>query len=143
MLLKGGKNYYTMTDEITEQQAQEMLRQIGEGKQNIHSFLTKVIKSSSTTKVGNLNEEELGKSKLPLRTYKELGLFCKEIADDNDFSEYFEKMGEIQTSTSLSKEGFLMKLAMTIKKELADVSPNKTTKNKGWFKKKGNEVPSQ
>ena len=126
MHLKGGKNYYTMTNQdMTEQEAQEMLRQIGEGKQNLHTFFTKVIQSASTTRVGNLNEVELGTSKLPLRTYKELSLFCEDIAGDIPFSEFFTKIGEIQTGTSLSKEGFLMKLSNTIKKELADVSKRK------------------
>lgn len=131
-----------MTEEnMTEREAQEMLRQISEGKQNLHSFFTKVILSQSTTKVGNLDIEELGMSKLPLRTYLELGLFSNDIAGDKEFSEYFEKMGEIQTSSSLSKEGFLMKLAVTMKKELADMSPKGKKKNKGWFKGKGSEAP--
>jgi len=132
-----------MTEDMTEQQAQDMLRQISEGKQNMHSFFTKVIKTESTTRVGNLSEEELGKSKLPLRTYLELSTFCEEIADNKEFADYFKKIGEIQTASSLSKEGFLMKLAVTMKKELADVSPRHKTKNKGWFKKKNTEEPIQ
>jgi len=52
-------------------------------------------------------------------------------------------MGAIQTDSSLSKEGFLMKLLVTMKKELADVSPKETKKNKGWFKSKGGETPAQ
>jgi len=143
-LLKGGKNYYTMTEEeMTEKQAQDMLRQISEGRQNLHTFFTKVVMSERTTKVGNLDKDELGMSKLPLRTYLELGLFCQDIAGDKEFSEYFKDMGEIQTSSSLSKEGFLMKLAVTMKKELADVSPSKAKKNKGWFKGKGTGEPSE
>ena len=58
--MKGGKNYYTMTEELTEKQAEDMLRQISEGKQNMHSFFTKVIKSDSTTRVGNIDEDEGG-----------------------------------------------------------------------------------
>jgi len=131
-----------MTDDMTEKEAQEMLRNISEGRQNLHSFFTKVINSKSTTKVGNLDIEELGRSKLPLRTYLELGTFCKEIVSDDDFSDYFNKMAEIQTASSLSKEGFLMKLAVTMKKELADVSPKAKTKNKGWFKPRGGGTPA-
>jgi len=124
-----------MSDDITEAQAQDILRQFNEGKQNMHTFFSKVIASEDTTKTGNLNTEELGMSKLPLRTYKELELFCKEIADDNNFSDYFKKMGEVQTSTSLSKDAKLLELAVTMKKELADVTKKAPTKNKGWFKK--------
>lgn len=132
-----------MTDDITEQQAQDMLRQMGESKQTLHSFFSKVIKSKSTTKVGNLSEEELGTPKLPERTYLELEAFCSEIADDDSFSEYFKRIAEIQTASSLSKDGFLMKLAVTMKKELADMSPTKGKVNGGWFKKKGGGVPAQ
>lgn len=129
-----------MTDDITEQQAQDMLRQMGESKQTLHSFMSKVIKSSSTTKVGNLDIEELGRPKLPVRTHLELETFCKDVASDTEFADYFKKIAEIQTSSSLSKEGFLMKLAVTAKKELADVSPSKGKSNGGWFKKKGGDT---
>lgn len=132
-----------MAEDITEQQAQDMLRQMGESKQTLHAFFTKVIKSASTTKVGNLDSEELGRPKLPVRTYLELEAFCDEIADDDSFSSYFAKLAEIHTASSLSKEGFLMKLAVTMKKELADMSPTKNKANNGWFKKKGKGVPAQ
>jgi len=128
-----------MNEDITEQQAQDILRQFNEGKQNMHTFFSKVIASDDTTKTGNLSQEELGTPKLPLRTYKELELFCEDIADDEPFAEYFRKMGEIQTSTSLSKDALLLKLAVTMKKELADVTPKQTKKNRGWFKSKGAE----
>lgn len=130
--------------EMTEKEAQDVLRQMADNKQSIYAIFAKVInEKQKTTKVGNLSEEELGMSKLPLRTYLELGLFCDDIVGDEDFSEYFKKMGAIQTDSSLSKEGFLMKLLVTMKKELADVSPKKATKNKGWFNKKGGEAPAQ
>ncbi len=133
-----------MTDEMTEKEAQDVLRQMAENKQSIYAIFAKVInEKQKTTKVGNLSVEELGMSKLPLRTYLELGLFCDEIVGDKEFAEYFRKMGAIQTDSSLSKEGFLMKLLVTMKKELADVSPKKATKNGGWFKKKGGEAPAQ
>jgi len=138
---KKGRNYYTMTKDMTEQEAQDVLRNLAENKQSIYAIFAKVINErQKTTKVGNLSVEELGMSKLPLRTYLELGLFCEDIVGDKEFSEYFNKMGAIQTDSSLSKEGFLMKLLVTMKKELADVSPKKEGKNKGWFKKKGGET---
>ena len=140
---KKGRNYYIMTEEITEAEAKDVLRQMAEGKQSIYAIFAKVINEKQpTTKVGNLNENELGVSKLPLRTYLELALFCKEIVGDDDFAEYFKKMGAIQTDTSLSKDGFLMKLLVTMKKELADVSPKTKKENKGWFRKNKTEEPS-
>ncbi len=141
---KGEKNYYTMTEEITEKEAQDVLRQMAENKQSMYAIFAKVInEKQKTTRVANLTADELGLSKLPFRTYLELALFCEEIVGDEEFSDYFKKMGSIQTDSSLGREGFLMKLLVTMKKELADVSPKAKTKNTGWFKKKGGEVPPQ
>lgn len=122
--------------EMSEEQAEEILRQYSQSSANMHTFFTNVVKSSDTTKTGNLANEEIGLPKVPVRTYKELALFSKDIINDNRWADYFDKMSEIQTSTSLSKEGFLMRLQVTTKKELADVSPKEKKENKGWFKKK-------
>lgn len=121
--------------EMTEKQAEEIVRQFTEGKSNNFTFFTNVVESDDTTKTGNLSQEELGFPKLPVRTYKELELFCKEIANDQGWADYFKKMSEIQTSTSLSKEALLLRLVNTIKKELADVTPKRKS-NRGWFKRK-------
>lgn len=120
-------------EQLSEQQAEEIVRQFTQGQHNMHSFLTNVVASEDTTKTGNLSPEELGTSNLPVRTHKELALFCGSIADDKGWEKYFNAMSEIQTSTSLSKEGFLMKIANTIKKELADVT-KRPKKNSGWFR---------
>jgi len=122
--------------DMTDEQAEEFLREFGEGKANMHSFFTNVAKWDETTRTGNLEIEELGLPRLPLRTLKELELFSKEIAGDDDFADYFSKLAEIQTATSLSKEGFFLKLAGTLRKEVADVTPTRKKENKGWFKKK-------
>jgi hypothetical protein len=121
---------------ISEDEAREIVRQFNESKQNVHTFFTNVIKSKDTTKTGNLTIEELGMPKLPLRSLKELALFCSDISSDNAWNDYFTKLGEIQTSTSLSKDALLLKLSVTQKRELADVSPKEKKKNRGWFRKK-------
>ena len=124
-----------MTD-ITEQQAQELFRQYAQGQANAHSFLTNVVDTPDTTKTGNLKEEELGLPKIPVRTYQELALFCDKVANQPEWKDYLNDLSEIQTSTSLSKDAILLKLAVTTKKELADVTPKSKTKNGGWFKSK-------
>ncbi len=124
------------SDNLTEAEAQEVLRQIGEGKQNVHSFFTNIIKAPDTTKTGYLNEDELGSPKLPVRIYKELAVFAKDVYGDTEWEDYFNKLSETITSTSLSKDGILLKLSVTQKKELADVTPKKKSENKGWFRKK-------
>ena len=123
------------TQDEVKAYGEEIVRQFSEQKSNLHSFFTKVIQDTSTTKTGNLSEDELGVPKIPVRSMKELELFSKDIYMDDSWADYFNKMAEIQTSTSLSKEGFLLKLSVTSKKELADVTP-KRKKNTGWFKKK-------
>ena len=127
---------------MTQEQAEELLKTYGlapipEEKHSVHSFLHKVATSDDTTKLGNLSDEEVGLPKLPLRTYKELALFCDEIANMPYFSNYFNKKAEILTSTSLSKDALLLKLAVVIRREQSNIL--KTPKaNKGWFRKKGN-----
>lgn len=126
--------------EMTEQDAQELLRQYSESKVNPSSFFRDVVKADDTLKVGNLDITELGVSKLPVRTYEELALFSKEVANQPDWGNYFNKMSKIQTDSSLSKEGFLLKQINTTKKELADVT-SKPKENTGWFKSKKSESP--
>jgi hypothetical protein len=124
------------TEEQVKAYGEEIARQYAQEKANIHSFFTKVIENLDTTKTGNVDEEELGKPQISVRGLKELELFSRDVYMDDSWGDYFEKMAEIQTATSLSKEGFLMKLSVTSKKELADVTPKTKKKNSGWFKKK-------
>lgn len=108
-------------------------------KQSIHTFLHNVAISKDTTKTGYLLDEEVGMPILPIRTYKELALFCSDVANMEYFSDYFNAKSEITTSSSLSRNAKLLSLAVLTKKEIADVSKPKK-ENKGWFKKK--EPPS-
>jgi hypothetical protein len=128
-----------MGEEITEEQAQAILREFQESRQNVHALFRDIIVTKDTTKTGNLTQEELGTPKVPLRTFKQLELFCRKIYQDNDWADWFKELSEINTSTSLSKDAILLKLMVTQKKELADVSPNEKKQmkeNKGWFKSK-------
>lgn len=117
---------------ITESEAEEMLRSFASKAVNTHTFFTDIIKAKSTTKTGNLDITELGMPRLTQRGIKELELFCRDTFIDEGWADYFGKLAEIQTSTSLSKDAILIKLAVTTKKELADVSPEKK-KRKGMF----------
>ena len=123
-------------------EAQDMLDKaygtapIPEEKHSVHSFLHKVAEAKDTTKLGNLKEEEVGLAKLPLRTYKDLSLYCKGIANMPYFSKYFDDKAEIVTSTSLSKEALLLQLAVLIRREQSTILKAPIKTNKGWFKKK-------
>lgn len=123
------------TEDQMKEYGEEIIRQYSQEKSNLHSFLTRVIQNPDTLKTGNLGTEELGEPQLTIRGTKELELFSKDVCNDNPWAEYFNKLSEIQTASSLSKEGFLMRISVTQKKELADVTPQKKV-NKGWFRKK-------
>jgi hypothetical protein len=122
---------------ISEEQAQQLVRQMEAESKTIPAFFKDVVMSVDTTKTGNLSQEELGVSQLPFRTYKELELFCRDVWGDEKFANFFKKMGEIQVASSLSKEALLMKLVVTKKSEVSDMTPRK--KNKSWYKKKDEE----
>ena len=135
-----------MVDEITgeSQSEEEVMEQLArlastatvpEEKQNVHSFLFNVATADDTTKLGNLKEEEVGIPTLSSRTLKELALYCKDIADEKEWADYFEKRSEILTSTSLSKEAKLLELAVVNRREVADVTRQRKV-NKGWFGKR-------
>lgn len=130
---------------ITEKEAQDLVRHFNEQSSGVHSFLTSVVRTDDTTKLGNLKEEEIGTPRISLRGLKELQLFSKEIAEEDEWADYFGKLAEIQTSTSLSERALLSRLAVTQKKELADMSPQQTAKkkNSGWFKSKNKQDPNQ
>lgn len=125
-----------MAEEMSEQQAESMIRDLMDQKSNKHTFLTKVIQEDDTTKVGNLTKEELGNPQLELRGIKELELFANNIYNDKEWGDFFKELSEIQTSTSLSKDALLIKLAATDKKEMADLTEVERKENKGWFRKK-------
>lgn len=130
--------------QISEKEAQELVNHISEQSSGIHSFLGKIIRAKDTTKTGNLEEDELGKPRISVRGLKELELFSKDIAEEDEWADYFRKLAEITTSTSLSKKAILLNSAVTTKKELADMSPTPTRKkNSGWFKKGDNQPQQQ
>ena len=124
-----------MSSEITEEQAEAMLRDFAKKENNIQTFFSNIIQSDDTTKTGNLDIEELGYANLPLRSSKELELFSEKVWNQPAWAEYFKELSEINTSTSLSKEAILIKLAVTKKSEVADLTPKSKKPNKGWFKK--------
>lgn len=135
-----------MTDAVSDEQvietiSDEVAARLGgtiptpEEKQNVHTFLTKVVTEKNTTKIGNVSIEELGVPKQTIRGYKEMALISDKIIQNDFFKEYFSQEAENVLSTSLSKDGFLVKQATLTRKEMSDVTKPKTV-NKGWFRKK-------
>lgn len=130
-------------DMLSPIEAQQMLDMISnqastvpDGKHNLFSFFTNIIKAEDTTKVGNLTSDEVGIPKYPIRTLKNASILAPLITDYKELAEVFTEKAEVMTSTSLSKDALLLRLAVTQKKELADVTRAERKENKGWFKKK-------
>lgn len=109
------------------------------GNHNTHSFLHAIAIADDTTRLSNLTAEELGKADNPVRAFKALALFAGEIMKKEGLKKYFDSRSEIVTSSALSKEGFLPKLGVIQRRELADVSPKEKKENKSWFKKKNKD----
>ena len=127
---------------LTEDERIELARYLGsygtpvmDEKSNVHSFLKNIVTADDTTKLGFLSEDELGKMKHPLRTYKNLALISGKIMDNPYFQEYFTAEGEIVTATSLSKEAKLISLAVIQRRQIEDLT-HRRKPNKGWFRKK-------
>ena len=126
---------------MTESEAEAMLRSFSEKNDTSVSFFRDVIRNKDSSKIGNLNDEELGMPQLPVRTLQELGMLSKEVFNRDTFADYFNEQAEIVLATSLSKSGFLIKQVGTSKKEIADVTPKEKKANSGWFRKKNSAQP--
>jgi len=120
-------------------QAEELnqfYRGTGSEEKGIDNFFIEIVKAEDTKKIGNLTEDELGIPQLPVRTLLELKEDCELIPSMSSFANSFKNTAEAILSTSLSKEGFLIRSRITQKRELGD-KPKK--KKKGLFSKKEGE----
>lgn len=142
-------NEEQLADAMQIQELAKYLSQSGaapqaDEKYNTHLFLHRVATADDTTKVGFLTEAEVGKPKYPTRALKEMALISSDLIENQDLAKYFEKEAEIITSTSLSREGFLVRQATTTTKQIADVTKKSMAKeNKSWFKKKDKNAEGQ
>ena len=130
--------------ELSEAEKKEFIDLMGYGsnlpdnKQNVFTFLFNVATAEDTTKLGYLKDEEIGNMPNPTRSYKHLALFSNEIMKKKGLGNFFSKNSEILTSTSLSRDGFLVDRAVVQKRELKDAT-KQHKENSGWFKKKGSQ----
>ena len=129
-------------EEPTEEEVEEALRTFSEEKANIHTFLTKVIREKDNTKIGNVTEPELGNPSHTVRMYKELEVFCKGI-DMEEWADYFNQMAQVPLATGLSKDGFLLQLAVIQKRELTTGGKKAMKQNRGWFRPKRTAVEEE
>lgn len=108
---------------------------IPDGKHNVHTFLHNVVIAEDTTKLGVLTEDELGKPDNPIRALKFMRRFSNDIMNHKKLGAFFGGQSEDITSTSLSRQGTLVKLAVTQKREMADTTkaPPSAKQKSNWF----------
>ena len=109
---------------------------VAEEKFNVHLFLNKVATTEDTTKVANLMEEELGAPKYPVRAQKNFARISSDIIGNETFADYFKGQAEDTLATSLSREGFLDKLAITTTRQFGEINKAPRKKNRSWFQRK-------
>lgn len=121
-------------DDITEEEMEELSKYlqrapVPEEKVTIPHFLDRIRKTKDTTKVGNLDDNEL----YSVRILKEAARF-NEIHNLGIVANYINSNSEDILATSDSKKGFLIQAAITTKREAAVKTP-KEKKKTAWFKK--------
>lgn len=111
-------------------------------KQNVHTFLINVVQGENierVAKTGNLRDDndlnELGIPQWNVRGAMAMARIAKMLMNNTFYQEYFESQAKETLATSLSREGFLDRLATIQTKQVADIT-KRTTKNKGMFKSK-------
>lgn len=116
-----------------------------EDKQNVHTFLLSVVQADDTTKIaktGNLRDDkelnELGIPRWNVRGAFEMARISHKLMENKFFQEYFEDQAKETLGTSLSREGFIIKQATTITKQVADATKRRKI-NKGMFGSKTTE----
>lgn len=116
-----------------------------EDKQNVHTFLMNVVGTEeidSANKTGNLRDDkelnELGLPRWNVRGALEMSRIADKIMGNVFFKEYFEDQAKATLFTSLSREGFLIKMATTSTRQVADATKRRKV-NKGMFGKKNIE----
>lgn len=126
--------------QMSEDELMKMAQLMGatpqpEDKQNQFTFINNVATTLDTTRVGNVSEVELGNPKYPIRSLKNLALICDKIMENDVYRDYFLAESEIVTSTSLSKEGFLVNKSNTTTRQIGDITKRRRP-NRGWFSRK-------
>lgn len=102
-----------------------------EKKDNMFKFFREVLTLKESWKVGNLKDEEIGKSRLGVRSYLELAQYAE--AENLDLvATYFTGKADIVSAPTMGRKGFMAQLFVTqIKKEQTIKEPS--TKKKLWF----------
>lgn len=121
-------------EQAEAEELRDFYRKFGLEEKGIDNFFLEIVRTDDTSKVGNLDKDELGTPILPVRNLLELSDDCSLIPSMSTFQEKFKSQAENILKTSLSKDGFLIKARITQKKEFADKKKKKV--RTGLFGKK-------
>lgn len=118
-------------ENLSADEKQQLMAYMGQSfptpleKTGIYHFFNKVLELTDSSKIGNLDSEELN----TVRNLQRAALYAEEMGLDL-VKDYLQKRGETIIATSLSKNMALIKAIITTKKE------SKTKLSTGEEKKK-------
>ena len=125
-----------MDENLTPEQETELaqyLEQQGyptpQEKFGLFNFFGKIVKSKTTRKTSFLGEDELN----TVRNLERARIFAEEMGYDL-VAKYIEKRAEIILGTGLSREGFLIKSAITSKRDSRTSIKTGAEDKKKWLK---------
>jgi len=84
-------------------------------KEGLYALFNKVLTLPKTTKVGNVDKEELGHLGISIRECLRVALIGKTFGH-RKFAEFFENQANIITDTSMAKRGWFSELFVTAKR---------------------------
>jgi len=141
-----------MTEQITDDEIQKLEEELKEledkgtassdspkskDKDNQYKFFRDILTLRDTTRVGNLQNMEMGAMKLGVRHYQEIANYAQ-MEGLHKVYDYLMVKSQIVTATSMSKKGFWSELFMTqIKREKKDKAQDE--KKRGLFSGKPKE----
>jgi len=128
-----------MTEEISDEELIELMQNQDEAgvvapdtkiKDSVFRFFRQILTLPESTKVANFREEEIGKSRLPIRAYIDMANFANSMGY-NRVAGYLMSKAEIISKTSMGRKGFLAQLFVTQIKKEQKITP--TQQKHSWF----------
>lgn len=106
--------------------------------EDLYSLFWKTIEIEDSSKVANLDKQELGMLDISVRDCQHIANTARELGE-NGFADWMDEQAQIILRTSASKKGWLAELFVTAKKfaskekRMGINEPLPTTQNQGGF----------
>ena len=105
---------------------------VPEKKDTVFGFFLKILGMKDTSKTGNLLKEELGMLPASVRAYQDIAAYNR-AEGCNIVAAYLDYKSQIVLATSLSREGFFLKTAVTQIKTETKTRKWDESKKQSWF----------